>query len=86
MAQPEIESRLRASERMVLGSVSTGAANDLKEATQLASHMVAHYGISETLGPVYYDHEEEHPLLGQRMGTGGGTSPTTIAVIEEEGR
>jgi cell division protease FtsH len=92
MAQTELESRLRvlmggyASERMVLGGVSTGAANDLKEATQLASHMVAHYGMSESLGPVYYDHEEEHPFLGQRMGTAGGTSPTTIAVIEEEGR
>jgi cell division protease FtsH len=92
MAQTELESRLRvlmggyASERMVLGGVSTGAANDLKEATRLASHMVAHYGMSESLGPVYYDHEEEHPFLGQRMGTAGGTSPTTIAVIEEEGR
>ena len=92
MAQTEIESRLRvlmggyASERMVLGSVSTGAANDLKEATRLASHMVAHYGMSESLGPVYYDHEEEHPFLGQRMGMAGGTSPATIAVIEEEGR
>ncbi|MEO8214762.1 MAG: ATP-dependent zinc metalloprotease FtsH, partial [Myxococcales bacterium] len=46
MAQPELESRLRvlmggyASERLVLGSISTGAENDLKEATRLASHMV----------------------------------------------
>jgi cell division protease FtsH len=92
MAQTDLESRLRvlmggyASERLVLGGVSTGAANDLKEATQLASHMVAHYGMSEALGPVYYDHEEEHPFLGQRMGTAGGTSPATITVIEEEGR
>ena len=92
MAQTEIESRLRvlmggyASERLVLGGISSGAANDLKEATQLASHMVAHYGMSESLGPVYYDHEEEHPFLGRRMGTAGGTSSATITVIEEEGR
>jgi cell division protease FtsH len=92
MAQTEIESRLRvlmggyASERLVLGGISSGAANDLKEATLLASQMVAHYGMSEALGPVYYDHEEEHPFLGRRMGTAGGTSSATISVIEEEGR
>ena len=92
MAQAELESRLRvlmggyAAERLVLNSISTGAENDLKEATRLASHMVAHYGMSERLGPVYYDHEEEHPFLGQRMGTAGGTSPSTITAIEEEAR
>ena len=92
LAQSELESRLRvlmggyAAERLVLGSISTGAENDLKEATRLASHMVAHYGMSERLGPVYYDHEEEHPFLGQRIGTAGGTSPSTITAIEEEAR
>jgi len=92
MAQSELESRLRvlmggyASERLILGSISTGAENDLKEATRLASHMVAHYGMSERLGPVYYDHEAEHPFLGQRMAIDNGTSPSTIAAIEEEAR
>jgi cell division protease FtsH len=92
MAQAELESRLRvlmggyAAERLVLSSISTGAENDLKEATRLASHMVAHYGMSDRLGPVYYDHDAEHPFLGQRMATESGTSPSTIAVIEEEAR
>ena len=92
MAQAELESRLRvlmggyAAERLVIGSISTGAENDLKEATRLASHMVAHYGMSERLGPVYYDHEAEHPFLGQRIGTESGTSSATISTIEEEAR
>jgi cell division protease FtsH len=92
MAQAELESRLRvlmggqASERLILGSISTGAENDLKEATRLAAHMVAHYGMSERLGPAYYDHEAEHPFLGQRMGTNSGTSASTIGAIEEEAR
>ena len=48
--------------------------------------MVAHYGMSERLGPVYYDHEAEHPFLGMRVATEGGTSPTTTNAIEEEAR
>ncbi len=92
MAQGELEARLRvlmagyAAERLVLGSISTGAENDLKEATRLATHMVAHYGMSPRLGPVYYDHDAEHAFLGQRMATESGTSPATISVIEEEAR
>jgi cell division protease FtsH len=92
MAQGELEARLRvlmagyAAERLVLGSISTGAENDLKEATRLATHMVAHYGMSPRLGPVYYDHDAEHAFLGQRMATESGTSPATISVIEDEAR
>lgn len=92
MAQGELEARLRvlmagyAAERLALGSISTGAENDLKEATRLATHMVAHYGMSQRLGPVYYDHDAEHAFLGQRMAIESGTSPTTISVIEEEAR
>jgi cell division protease FtsH len=92
MAEAELESRLRvlmgghAAERLVLASISTGAENDLKEATRLASRMVAHFGMSERLGPVYYDHDAEHPFLGMRVATDGGTSPTTTNAIEEEAR
>ncbi|HSS39634.1 MAG TPA: ATP-dependent zinc metalloprotease FtsH [Polyangia bacterium] len=92
MAQAELEARLRvlmggyAAERLVLGSVSTGAENDLKEATRLASRMVAQWGMSDRLGPVYYDTDAEHPFLGQRIGTDGGTSAATSAAIEDEAR
>ncbi|HVY36885.1 MAG TPA: cell division protein FtsH, partial [Polyangia bacterium] len=92
MAQAELEARLRvlmggyAAERLVLGSISTGAENDLKEATRLASRMVAQWGMSDRLGPVYYDTEAEHPFLGQRIATDGGTSAATSAAIEDEAR
>jgi cell division protease FtsH len=92
MAQAELVARIRvlmggyAAERLVLGSISTGAENDLREATRLASRMVAHFGMSERLGPVYYDHEAEHPFLGQRMALDSTTSPDTIAAIEQEAR
>jgi cell division protease FtsH len=92
MTQPQLESRLRvmmggyAAERLVLGSVSTGAENDLKEASKLASKMVANYGMSTVLGPVYYEHEAEHPFLGQKIATEGGVSNVTLSTIESEAR
>jgi cell division protease FtsH len=75
-----------AAEQAVLGDVSTGAENDLKQATDLATNMVAHYGMSEQLGPIYYEHRSEHPFLGQRIATESGTSDATIHAIEDETR
>jgi cell division protease FtsH len=75
-----------AAELAVFGEGSTGAENDLKQATRLAHKMVAHYGMSEALGPVYYEYQEEHAFLGQRIATEGGTSDATIHAIETEAR
>lgn len=92
MTEPQLESRLRvlmggyAAERLVFGNVSTGAENDLKEATKLASKMVAHYGMSKNLGAVYYDHDSEHPFLGQRIANDSTASDATMHVIEREAR
>jgi cell division protease FtsH len=90
MTRRELEGRLEvlmggyAAERVVLSDVSTGAENDLKEATELATKMVASFGMSKALGPVYYEHRAEHPFLGQRVATNSGTSDATVAVIERE--
>jgi len=92
LTEPQLEARLRVlmagygAERLVLGNVSTGAENDLKQATQLASKMVAHYGMSERFGPVHYEHDVEHPFLGQRIATDGGPSDATTHAIEDETR
>ncbi|HEX2871160.1 MAG TPA: ATP-dependent zinc metalloprotease FtsH [Polyangiaceae bacterium] len=92
MTLPQLESRLRvlmggyAAERLVFGNVSNGAENDLKEATQLASKMVANYGMSSRLGPVYYEHDVEHPFLGHRIATESGASDATLSTIESEAR
>jgi cell division protease FtsH len=92
MTQAELEARLRvlmggqAAERLLLGDISTGAENDLKEATNLATKMVAHYGMSARLGPVHYDYGAEQPFLGRRIGGDGGTSESTVHAIENEAR
>ena len=88
----ELEARLHvllggyAAERLVLGDISTGAEHDLKEATRLASKMVAHYGMSQQLGPAYYEVDIEHPFLGARIGAERATSDATIYSIESEAR
>jgi len=90
--RPELDARLfvllggYAAERLALGDISTGAEHDLREATRLASKMVAHYGMSTKLGPVYYEVQEEHAFLGQRIATDSGTSDATIHQIEREAR
>ncbi len=88
----ELEARLsvllggHASERLVLGQPSTGSEDDLRQATALASAMVAHYGMSEALGPVYYEHRERDPFLGHRIATDAGPSDATVHAIEEQAR
>jgi cell division protease FtsH len=92
MTRPELEARLRvlmggySAESIMLGDTSSGAENDLKQATDLAFKMVAHYGMSDRIGPVYHEHRTEHPFLGQKMATEGGTSDATVHAIEEEAR
>ncbi|OQX67712.1 MAG: hypothetical protein B6A08_14025 [Sorangiineae bacterium NIC37A_2] len=92
MTRPELEARLRvlmggyAAEKLLLGDNSSGAENDLKRASEIAFRMVAHFGMSDEIGPVYHEHRTEHPFLGQRVATDGGTSDRTIHTIEEEAR
>jgi cell division protease FtsH len=92
MTRPELEARLRvlmggyAAEKLILGETSSGAENDLKRASDIAFRMVAHFGMSDTIGPVFHEHKTEHPFLGQRMATDGGTSDATVHAIEQETR
>jgi len=92
MTQAELDARLRvlmggyAAERVVIGDISSGAANDLQKATEVAFKMVGHFGMSERVGPVYHEYKTEHPFLGQSLATDGGTSDATVHIIEEETR
>jgi cell division protease FtsH len=68
MTRAELEHKMaallggRASEQLVFGEVSTGAADDLAKATDIARAMVLRYGMSEALGNVTYDRERS-PFL-----------------------
>jgi cell division protease FtsH len=90
--QPELEAKLcvllggYAAEELIFQSLSSGSENDLKQATDLAYKMVAHYGMSEKVGPVYHEHHTEHPFLGQTLATDSGVSDATVHAIENEAR
>jgi cell division protease FtsH len=74
----------RASEQLVFDEVSSGAEDDLKQATRLARHMVTHWGMSETLGPVAFRRGEEHIFLGREMAQQRDFSEHTAKIIDDE--
>jgi cell division protease FtsH len=57
----------RASEELVFDDVTTGASNDLEQATKLARAMVTQYGMSSLLGPRTFGHKEELIFLGREI-------------------
>ncbi len=56
----------RSAEELAIGDITTGAENDLKEATQLARRMVTEWGMGEQTGPVVYDLSDGSPYLTQQ--------------------
>jgi cell division protease FtsH len=71
---------------MVYGNVSSGSEQDLRQATDFAFRMVAHYGMSERVGPVFHEQRVDHPFLGHRLATEVGLSDETAHEIEQEAR
>jgi len=74
----------RAAEKLVFGEYTAGAENDLSQVTKIARRMVAHWGMSERLGPVAYRSGEEHPFLGREIYEAREFSEHTAQVIDEE--
>ncbi len=73
----------RAAEKMVFDHLSTGAANDLQQATQLARDMVCKYGMSDAIGPVSYDNEASEVFLGRDFTTHKSYSEQTAQGIDD---
>jgi len=57
----------RSAEKELLGTVSSGADDDIHQATILARAMVSRWGMSEDVGPIDLRESEEHPFLGREM-------------------
>ncbi|NJN31620.1 MAG: ATP-dependent zinc metalloprotease FtsH [Synechococcales cyanobacterium RM1_1_8] len=75
----------RAAEEVVFNSITTGAANDLQRATDLAERMVTTYGMSRVLGPLAYEKGGGNSFLGQEaMNPRRQVSDETAKAIDEE--
>ncbi len=74
----------RVAEEIVFNRISTGAANDIKQATDLAQRMVRTWGMSDTLGPLSYAKNEEQVFLGREIAQHRDYSEETARKIDVE--
>ena len=90
----ELESKLavmfggRVAEIKIFGAenVTTGAGNDIQQATEMARRMVTEYGFSEKLGPLRYTDNDEEIFLGHSVARHKNVSDATARMIDEEVR
>jgi len=73
----------RAAEKLLLGSVSSGADDDIKRATALARSMVARWGMDPEIGPVDLRESEDHPFLGQQIAQPRSFADETAARVDQ---
>ncbi|MYK06861.1 MAG: AAA family ATPase, partial [Synechococcus sp. SB0670_bin_20] len=76
----------RSAEEIVFGKITTGAANDLQRATDIAEQMVSTYGMSSVLGPLAYDRQTGNRFLGQTNNPRRAVSDATAQSIDREVR
>ena len=74
----------RSAEELVFGAPTTGASNDIEQATKIARAMVTEYGMTSALGPVKYGQEQGDPFSGRGSGGSLEYSPAVAAKIDEE--
>ena len=74
----------RVAEEIVFKRISTGAANDIKQATDLAQQMIRTWGMSEDLGPLSYAKGEEQVFLGREIAQHRDYSEATAQKIDQE--
>ena len=78
----------RIAEELIFGreNVTTGAGNDIQQATEMARRMVTEYGFSDELGPLRYSDNEEEVFLGHSVARSKNVSDQTASMIDKEVR
>jgi len=89
-AKDYIEGRLailmggRAAEQLIFNEMTTGAGNDIEQATEIARKMVCEWGMSEVLGPMTFGKKSEEIFLGREIQRHRDYSESTARMIDEE--
>jgi len=73
-----------AAENIIYKQTSTGAQNDISQATDIARKMVCEWGMSETLGPISYGQKEEPIFIGKEIARHKDYSEETAKLIDDE--
>ena len=74
----------RIAEEVFMDQMTTGAANDFEQATQMAQNMVSRWGMSDLLGPRVFGDNQSEVFLGREMSTHRNVSPKTAERVEKE--
>ena len=74
----------RVAEELIFGDVTTGASQDIKQATQLARAMVTKYGMSEKVGLINYGSDDDEVFIGRDLAHTRGYGEQTAFLIDNE--
>jgi cell division protease FtsH len=74
----------RIAEEITIGSITTGAGNDLERATELSRRMVCEWGMSDAMGPLTFGKKEEQIFLGREIAQHQDYSEDTALRIDQE--
>lgn len=74
----------RVAEQLVFDDITTGASSDIKKATQTAKEMVVKYGMSDSIGVICYDNEDDEVFIGRDLAHTRGYSEAVAAEIDKE--
>ncbi len=74
----------RVAEELVFDDITTGASQDIKQATKLAKSMVTKYGMSENLGLICYDNDDDEVFLGRDLAHTRGYGEGVATAIDQE--
>lgn len=74
----------RVAEEMIFDDITTGASQDIKQATHLAKAMITKYGMSENVGLINYDSDDDEVFIGRDLAHTRGYSETIATRIDEE--